>query len=250
MLATNQYGHFTTMRVRDGAVQGLDLHLARLREGHALLFDAGLDEARLRQDLRAVLPACGEQSLRVTAFARGFDYREPLKTVQPEWLLSVGPAMSAASASPLLLKSFAFVRPLPQVKHVATLPLFHYRRQAHKAGCDDALLVDGTHADARVVEGSVWNICFWDGSEIIWPQAAALRGTTEQLLQAGLSEAGMAQRLRPVPLSEASRMQAAFALSVRGLQTVGGIDAVRYAGSSPLAEQLAQILHARAWQPI
>jgi branched-subunit amino acid aminotransferase/4-amino-4-deoxychorismate lyase len=36
--ATWNYGHFTSMQVRHGAVAGLDLHFRRLREGSAVLF--------------------------------------------------------------------------------------------------------------------------------------------------------------------------------------------------------------------
>src|SRR3546814_3650403 len=45
-LAMRNHGHFTTMQVRDGAVRGLDLHLARLREATAELFDVAFDDAR------------------------------------------------------------------------------------------------------------------------------------------------------------------------------------------------------------
>ena len=38
------------------------------------------------------------------------------------------------------------------------------------------------------MEGTVWNIGFWDGRAVTWPQAPALRGTAERLLQAGLVE--------------------------------------------------------------
>lgn len=242
------YGHFTSMRVRAGAVQGLELHLARLREGHATLFDAEVDEAQLRHDLRMVLAGQGEASVRITGFARDFDFRDPLRTVQPEWLISVGRAAPAARVAPVMLQSFVFVRPLPQIKHVAMLPLFHYRRLARKSGCDDALFVEGTHADARVVEGSVWNIGFWDGDQIVWPQGPALRGTAEQLLQAGLEAAGWRQRSAQVPLSDVGNFRAAFTANARGLQAVAGIDAVRYEDSHVLLERLAQILESRPWQ--
>ena len=39
------------------------------------------------------------------------------------------------------MKTYPFQRPLPQVKHVGTFPLFQHRRQARRDGFDDALFV-------------------------------------------------------------------------------------------------------------
>lgn len=249
VLATVNYGHFTAMRVRDGAVQGLDLHLERLRQGHATLFDAGFDAEQLRHDLRTLLAGQGEASLRISGFARGFDHRDPLKVVQPEWLISVGAAASAAGAAPMALKSFAFVRPLPQVKHLATLPLFHYRRQARKAGCDDALFVAGTLPSQRVIEGSVWNIGFWDGAVVHWPEGPALRGTCESLLQRGFDALGVAQRTEVVTLERAKTMSA-FTANANGCTGVASIDGVALPQTPGLQVLLDRALATQAWAQI
>lgn len=71
-LAQSNYGHFTAFRTRGGAVQGLDLHLARLREGHATLFDAPFDEPALLAQLRQALHGwrtrrCGSPASRATS---------------------------------------------------------------------------------------------------------------------------------------------------------------------------------------
>jgi branched-subunit amino acid aminotransferase/4-amino-4-deoxychorismate lyase len=47
-LALTNYGHFTTMRVEDGGVRGLSLHLDRLRTDCRALFDAEIDADRVR----------------------------------------------------------------------------------------------------------------------------------------------------------------------------------------------------------
>lgn len=247
-LALTNYGHFTSMQVRGGTVQGLELHLRRLWEASAELFDAELDEARLRGWMRQAA-AGGDCSLRVTVFARDFDYRQPLRTLVPDVLVTTAPP-SPPRTQALQVCSRAFVRPAPHLKHVGTFPLFHYRRLARQAGFDDALFVDGTGPQARVVEGTVWNIGFWDGAEVVWPQAPALRGTAEQLLQAGLAEAGLPPRTRPVALSEVAGFRAAFAANANGLQPIAGIDAVRYPDSDELVGRLALVLAARPWQAI
>ena len=78
-LAQVNYGHFTSLQARGGAVQGLGLHLARLVDGTTALFDAALDVASVRRWMRdAVATAGGSGSVRVTVLLRHFDHRAPL----------------------------------------------------------------------------------------------------------------------------------------------------------------------------
>lgn len=230
-LAQHNYGHFTSMQVRGHAVQGLDLHLARLREGNRALFDAGFDADAARAAMRdAVRHAGGECALRVTAFAPDFDPRRPDRPLVPVLLVSTAPPASLP-VSPLRVCSTVFSRPLPQVKHIDTFPLFHARRVAMQAGFDDALFVD---ADGRIGEGSTWNIGFWDGQSVVWPEAPALRGTAEALLRGGLDAFGIARQVREVRLADLSRFRAAFACNATGVMAVASVDGVALAGSESM----------------
>ena len=230
-LALHNYGHFTSMQVRGHAVRGLDLHLARLREGNRVLFDAGFDADAARAALRdAVRAAGGDCSLRATVFAPDFDPRRPDRSPLPVLLASTAPP-SALPASPLRVCSTVFSRPLPQVKHIDTFPLFHLRRVALRAGFDDALFVD---ADGRIGEGSTWNIGFWDGQSVVWPAAPALRGTAEALLCDGLDVLGIARQVREVRLADLSRFHAAFACNATGVMAVASVDGVALAGSESM----------------
>lgn len=246
-LALVNYGHFTSMQVRGGAVQGLDLHLERLQHGTTALFGHRLDEVRLRAELVAALQAHGhdDASMRVTVFAPDFDFRDPLRAVQPEVLVALAPP-APLPATALRLRPVAFVRELPQVKHVGTFALFLHRREAMADGFDDALLLT---ADGHLVEGTVWNLGLWDGQGVTWPQGPALPGTRQRLLQAGLERFGVPQRTRAVYLDELAGFQAAFACNARGLQPV------RSVGSQVLAEAvlppvLEQALAVQPWQPL
>lgn len=246
-LALTNYGHFTSMQVRDRAVRGLDLHLARLRDATRELFGVELDEASVLDTMRCTLDAAGgDCSLRVTVFSRGFDYRKPALPVALDVLTSISPPANAPSA-PIRVRSFEFVRPLPQFKHVATFPLFHYRRQALLAGFDDALFVD---AQQHVVEGSVWNIGFWDGQGVVWPEGPALRGTMERLLQRGLEALGVAQRTAVVSLEEAAGFGGAFAANATGTQPIASIDAREFADSADVVRHVQQVLQVEPWQAI
>lgn len=247
-LALAGYGHFSSMQVRRRAVQGLDLHLRRLKAGNRELFDAGLDDARVRGAILAALDAAGvdDASVRVTAFAPGFDPSRPDRPQAVELLVSVNPPRQA-DPKPVRVKTFAFQRPLPQVKHVGLLPQFHYRRRALREGADDALFVDPR---GRISEGSVWNIGFWDGHQVVWPQAEALRGTTERLLQAGLDEAGVPQRHAPVEARALGGFRAAFAANANGIWPVAGIDETVLRPDPALMGLLSRALERQPWRPL
>jgi branched-subunit amino acid aminotransferase/4-amino-4-deoxychorismate lyase len=245
-LALVNYGHYSSMQVRNGAVQGIELHEQRLQAGTRELFDSALDFASVRDQMRAAVAIAPDCTLRATVFSRSFDYRSPAGSFVPEVLISLSPPASS-SARALRVKSFGFQRPLPHIKHVGTFPLFHYRRLALGQGYDDALFVD---AEGRVSEGSVWNLGLWDGAQIVWPEAAALRGTSEQLLQAGLRQSGVAQAVRPISLSELGRFQAAFTSNASGVQSIAGIDETEFEADPRLSSILQKALETQAWQAL
>ena len=249
-LAWSNYGHFTTVRVRDGAVQGLDLHFDRLRQGNSELFGAALDEVAVRGWMRQASAASGgDCSLRVTVFSRHFDHRRPQRELPVDVLVTAS-APVVPVLQPLRVRSGAWQRPLPHLKHVGMFALHHHRRQAVLAGCDDVLFVDGEGADARVAEGSVWNLGFWDGEGVVWPQAPALRGTGERLLQEGLAVQGVAQQIRPLALSEVAGFRAAFAVNANGVRAIGAIDGAAYAEAPELVRLLAVAARHAHWAPL
>jgi len=242
------YGHFTSMQVRGGAVQGWALHLQRLQQGTRELFDAALDEAQLRAWLRQALARCGMQdaSLRITVFSRDFDFRQPLRAVPVDVLVAVsGPATAPAVARTAL--PVHYERESPHIKHVGTFPLFHHRRQAMRTGFDDALFVDMA---GNVSEGSTWNLALWDGACVTWPQAAALRGVTEQLLGAGLEALGQAQCRRCIALDALAAFTGAVACNATGLWPLGRIGGQAFTQSEELLQQLRQAKAQAPWQPL
>lgn len=248
-LALCNYGHFTTLQVRGGAVRGLDLHLRRLCEANRELFGSALDPGRVRDQLRRALEAAGtgDCSLRATVFAPGFDaHRAAAAAARTLILVAISPPQEPGAA-PLRVRSYRYRRPAPHLKHVGTFPLLHHRRMAMEAGYDDALFVD---EGRRVLEGSLWNIGFLHGDTVVWPEGPALRGVAERLLQAGLAQAGVAQATRPVLLDELADFGAAFACNSRGLRLIAGVDAAVYAPQPGFARMLAATLAASASQRI
>ena len=75
-LAQVNYGHFTTMQVRDRRVRGFDLHLLRLATATRELFASDLDIERVRMQVRQILED-EPVSLRITVFSRELDRTRP-----------------------------------------------------------------------------------------------------------------------------------------------------------------------------
>lgn len=242
------YGHFTSLQVRGNAVQGWALHVQRLQQGTRELFDAELDEAQLRQWLCQALEQAGrtDASVRITVFSRAFDFREPLKAVPVDVLIAV----SAAAAAPLKARRIVPMqhqRVLPHIKHVGTFGLFQLRRQAMRQGFDDALFVD---AEGRISEGTTWNLALWDGQQVCWPLAAALRGSAEHMLMDGLAAMGVPQVHQEVRLDALAHFPGAVACNASGLWPVASIGARDFDGSDALLECMQQALARTPWLPL
>jgi branched-subunit amino acid aminotransferase/4-amino-4-deoxychorismate lyase len=239
------YGHFTSLQVRNGAVQGLDLHLRRLRQGTEALFGSTLDGSRVQAWMHQALTAEGvaDASLRVTVFSRAFDFRQPLQPVSVDVLVAVAPPTSVPML-PRRMCSVPYQRELPHLKHVGTFALFQHRRQALQAGFDDALFVD---VQGRVSEGTTWNVAFARNGEVVWPQAPALRGTHERLLQAGW---GGSPALAPVALEQLGGFDAAIGLNAAGVWPIASVDGYVFGGSEDLAQRASATIAAQPWQPL
>ncbi len=180
--------------------------------------------------------------MRVTVFSRRFDFRDPLASVPVDVLVAV--SAPVALTAPKRVRSVTWQRELPQIKHVGTFGLFAQRRAALAAGFDDALFVT---ADGQISEGTTWNLAVHDGEHLIWPQAPALRGTAEALLQAGWVGP---QQTRPLRLDELAGMRAAFACNASGLWALDAINGQVLPGSQALAEQGRAVLARVPWQSL
>ena len=244
--ALTNYGHFTSLQVRGGAVQGLDLHLRRLQQGTEALFGTTLEAAQVQAWMQHALQAedMRDAALRVTVFSRAFDFRQPLRPVAVDVLVAVAPPVTMP-ATARRVRSVVYQRELPHLKHVGTFALFEQRRRAVQDGFDDALFVTD---DGEVSEGSTWNIAFLQGDQVVWPQAPALRGTHERLLQAGFAPAQ--QQVRPVALAELDRFSGAIACNSAGVWPIEAIDGVAFTRSEMFCQWARGSLEAAPWQPL
>ncbi|OYN98831.1 aminotransferase class IV family protein [Enemella evansiae] len=189
------YAHFTAMQVRDLAVRGLDLHLARLRAASAELFGTHLPDDRIRELLSlAVQKAPEDVSLTCYVSTRPGEFQRADPNAALDVLIKVTDPVTPAP-DPVTLAVLPHQRHLPHVKHVGEVAKTELLRRANAEGFDDALFTD---ASGRISEATIWNIAFWDGESVIWPQADLLDGITQQILRRRLAEQGIPQATRPV----------------------------------------------------
>ncbi|RSN20078.1 branched-chain amino acid aminotransferase [Streptomyces sp. WAC 05977] len=217
-LAFAGFAHFTAMQVRDGRVRGLDLHLDRLRTASLELFGDALPDDRIRSYMREALKSGpADVSLTVTVHLRG-DLEVLVRTRPP----------ASGPAGPLALTAVEHERALPAFKHTGEMAKTYYRRRAISEGFDDAAFVDRR---GRLSEATIWNLAFWDGDTVVWPDAGLLAGTTMGVVQRRLGALGVPQRVQEVTLAELPGLAGAVVMN----SWTPGV-AVRRIGATPLPE--------------
>ena len=232
------YGHFTAMQVREGRVRGLDLHLARLDAGNREVFGAGLDTARVRDQVRHALgDASRDASVRVHV------YEAPGGTAI---MVTVRPPGTMAP-DVWRLQTVPYQRSLAHIKHLGDFGQSYFGRQAHRNGFDEALL---TGAAGVISEGSVTNIGFFNGDELVWPDAPALRGITMQILERTLPGHGVSSRHGPVHTADLRSFTAAFVTNSHGIAPVAEIDDVILPVDDSLTRILIEAYESAGWDHI
>ena len=227
-LALTNYGHFTTMRVENGLVKGLGLHLARLSRDCAELFGAPLDVERVRRLARRAAPEEGTAVVRVTVFDPALDVGRIGAEAHPHVLVTVRPA-GPVELPPLRVRTVRYERDLPRVKGVGLFGALRERRAAQAAGFDDALFTDAAGAFS---EGGTWNIGLVRDGTVVWPEAEQLAGTTRELLR-GLHPC------RSAVVRGADGFEAAFAVNaVTGVRMVTVVDSTVLAPAHPVVDGL------------
>ncbi|WP_265515617.1 aminotransferase class IV family protein [Nitratireductor luteus] len=227
-LAFAGFAHFTAMQVRNRKVKGFDLHLARLRQASNAFFGRASTDEQLRSYVKAAIDGGPEdQSLTVTVFSRHGEFTADSMDVEPATLVRTG-APSDGPQGPLRLSAVDHERPLAAIKHVGEVGKTYYLHQAVRQGFNDAAFVD---RHGRLSEATIWNLVFWDGAAVIWPEAAVLTGTTMGIVQRQLDRLGVPQRHEEVSLD---RLQDLSGAAVMNSWTPG--IPVTAIASNPIAE--------------
>lgn len=196
------YAHFTAMQMRNLAVRGLDLHLTRLREASDILFGQHLLDAQIIDYLRTAAEASEVSDASVTCFitSRPGEFAPAGDNAELDVLIKVtDPADSPVGA--LALDVVRHERHLPQVKHAGEVSKTFLLRRAIARNFNDAAFEDST---GRLSEATIWNLAFFDGETVIWPEAEYLHGVTMQILARRLPALGVPQRTRPIRKTDLS----------------------------------------------
>jgi branched-subunit amino acid aminotransferase/4-amino-4-deoxychorismate lyase len=209
-LAFAGYAHFTAMQVRGGRIRGLDLHLERLRVASAEMFGRALPDDRVRGHLREALAAGPDDlSLMATMYSPAGEFTASGADIEPEVLIRTGPPASGPNG-PLALTAVEYERVLPGVKHVGEVAKTYYLREAVGKGFDDAAFID---RQGRLSEASIWNLAFWDGEALVWPEAEILRGITMGIVRRQLDRLGIPQRVQAVTLADLPTLAGAVVMN-------------------------------------
>ncbi|KAB2381925.1 aminotransferase class IV family protein [Actinomadura montaniterrae] len=235
-LAFAGYAHFTAMQVRGGRIRGLDLHLERLRSASAELFGRAVPDDRVRSFLRTALEAGpADVSLTATMYvAPGGS--APVEDAEPDVLVRTRPPATGPEG-PLALATVEYERVLPAVKHVGEVAKTYFMRRAVRDGFDDAAFVDRR---GRLTEATIWNLAFWDGDAVVWPDAPMLVGTTMGIVRRQLERLGVPQRVKEVTPADVPSLSGAVVMN----SWTPGI-AVHRIGSAPVpdAPRFLDLLH-------
>jgi branched-subunit amino acid aminotransferase/4-amino-4-deoxychorismate lyase len=209
-LAFAGFAHFTAMQVRGGRVRGLDLHLQRLRTASIELFSRAMPDDRLRALLRSALESGpADASLTATMYSRAGEFTSTETGGEPDVLIRTSPAASGPKG-PLALAVFEHERMLPAIKHVGEIAKTYLMRKAVEQGFDDAAFMD---RNGRLSEASIWNLAFWDGASVVWPEAAMLVGTTMSIVRRQLHSMGIPQRAQEISLANLPQLRGAVVMN-------------------------------------
>jgi branched-chain amino acid aminotransferase len=218
-------GVFETLRVAEGRLMHASRHLARMRDGAALLgIDIPYTDQILRDGLHAVARACGleDAALRMT-LSRGPAARGvwPVSAANPTLLITGGPLPPPAPPAHVIISQQIRrneLSPLSRIKSLNYLDSILARREAADAGADDALMLN-THGD--LAEATAANICVVIAGRLLTPRVedGALPGIHRTLLleQGAVAEA----RITPKELAGAG---SGFLCNSLGLRQIASID--------------------------
>ena len=240
LIRAQSYGAYTSFRVEEGAVRGLDLHLSRLSAWAVALFGEDIDRAAVLQGVVCALSGQDEAWVKLSLFSDQITPRTPEAVVRPRVLISVAPAPAPLASGQRCL-GIVHERYRPEIKHVATFDLIHARREARLQGYDDVVLIN---RQGQITEGGTWNIGFVEAGAIVWPQGPMLDGVAQILIKRALAELGIEQRHEVIDHRGLRAMEAAFLCnSATPCAAIASINEIQFSDSPKLITKLAEAWH-------
>jgi branched-subunit amino acid aminotransferase/4-amino-4-deoxychorismate lyase len=233
-------GHFTAMQVRGRRTLGIDFHVARLDAATHELFDVGLDGERVCEYIRHALADIEDASVRVNVFL------PDAAVADVSVVVSVRPP-APTPTDPQGLLPVEYLRPRAHIKHASGFGQGYFAGLAQANGFDEALFLG---PDGRIAEGSITNIGFVSGDEIVWPEAPRLNGVMMQVLQRELDRAHISWRHEPVRIEDVASLDGAFVTNSRGFASVARIGEFELPTDTALERTTRQLLAAAPYDQI
>ncbi len=213
-------GLFETIAIKRAAPKRLAAHLARLRDGAAVLgIPVPYTDAKIAELAASLISAnaVSEGVLRITLTrgpgARGITPPEP---PTPTFMITSG---ALPADDPLSLMVAHSTRrnefsPLARVKNLGYLDNILARREAVAAGADDAVLLN---TQGRVAETTIANIFFIIGGGLVTPLVS--EGALPGVMRAEVIKLARAEE-RPIEAAEIERASEIFVSNALGIRPV------------------------------
>lgn len=236
-LAFAGFAHFTSLQVRNRMIKGLDLHLGRLRQASIELYGKALADELVRSYINsAVESGPVDQSITVIMHSPIGEFTAHSMDIEPEVLIRTAPPENGPTG-PLRLAAIHHERPLAEIKHVGEIGKTYYLHQAVRQGFDDAVFVN---TYGYLSEGTIWNLAFWDGENVIWPKAQILKGTMMSMVQRQLNQLDIPQRSESITLKRLAELKGAAVMN----SWTQGVSVSEIASNAfTHSEQLISLLH-------
>lgn len=222
------FGVYETIRVTNGIPYFLDDHAERLaHSARTIELEHLFTKKNIEKAIYDLVGAIGEQTtcnLKVLLIGAATPNEAQL-IILPLAPLFPNKQLYRDGVKTITVR---YERVFPQAKTLNMLPSYVYYRQAKRALCYDALLVDHTGA---ILEGTRTNFfCIKDKTLIIPPSEQVLEGVTKKTIIYVAQRSGFTVQEQTIPLSDILHFDGAFLTGTSvGIAPIRIIDTTAYA---------------------
>lgn len=222
-------GVFTTIKVRNGKPEFLDLHLQKLEHDCRLLgiVPQGISAEVIQKLIVKNGAETGVWRLKIMltgGSGPGLDLSER----SGQLLMTLKPYVVKSSPCRLTIYPYPYSNPFGTIKSLAYLDRLRIGDYAVKHGFDDALVCD---QDGVVLETSIANIFWKVGNEVFYPDSSLplYHGVTLQVLLKAIEKIGVKSMPVKAKLEEIPRSSQIYICnSLKGVVPVVAIDGREY----------------------
>ncbi|QIZ76543.1 aminodeoxychorismate lyase [Ferrimonas lipolytica] len=210
-------GHFTTVKVVNGAMELWPLHRQRLANANALLGFAAIDWERIDAELKAVIADVELGCLRITltrgCSGRGYQGKWGVDATRiysvSDFPSHYGQWQRQGITVDIATTRLSFGGPLVGVKTIGRAEQVVIKHELTRSPADDLIVLDPFD---NVIEASAGNLFVVIDGTVVTPQLShsGIAGVMRQRLLADIAELGYQVQVRPLKLAELKHCQQAI----------------------------------------